>query len=154
MSYTLYVLAHTDHQKTYVGITNNLQRRIRQHNQELVGGARYTTANKANGTWYYYALVHDLEKREALRLEWRMHHRRSRRGRTPIEKRLNTLKNLNLQYELCSSHALDASPVNSQAQPRGLSHAVGHNAGVDDPNGLVTTVDSPEVQIDEVVPGS
>jgi putative endonuclease len=29
----------------YCGITNNLKKRIKQHNGELVGGAKYTRAN-------------------------------------------------------------------------------------------------------------
>lgn len=45
-NYVVYVLVNTIHNKTYIGITNNTIRRLRQHNGELVGGAKYTTSNK------------------------------------------------------------------------------------------------------------
>lgn len=37
-----YALQHTTSNKSYTGQTNNFQRRIRQHNGEIKGGARYT----------------------------------------------------------------------------------------------------------------
>jgi predicted GIY-YIG superfamily endonuclease len=40
---------------TYAGYTVDLKRRLRQHNGELVGGAR-STANK--GPWSYFAVLH------------------------------------------------------------------------------------------------
>ena len=39
MDYNLYLLKHTKHNKTYLGITNNTKRRLRQHNCEIKGGA-------------------------------------------------------------------------------------------------------------------
>ena len=191
MSYILYVLAHTQHQKTYVGITNNPQRRLRQHNQELVGGARYTTSFKGDGEWYYYAKVHGLDKSTALSHERKMHSRRYIQGKTPIERRINKLNKLNLQYELCNelcyrndhvavsfvseqsspdspsqsdlkSQALESclsnspsqSDLKSQALESCLSNSPSHNSRIDDADGLVTTVDPPIVEVDEVVPSS
>lgn len=63
--------------QTYVGVTNDMKRRLRQHNGEIKGGARYTTLNKKRGKlgrWALAFLVTGFEKRsDALKLEWRLH---------------------------------------------------------------------------------
>lgn len=63
--------------QTYVGVTNDMKRRLRQHNGEIKGGARYTTLNKHRGTlgrWTLAFLVTGFTKRsDALKLEWRLH---------------------------------------------------------------------------------
>lgn len=41
--FVCYALAHRSLRRTYTGQTNNFARRLRQHNGELRGGARYTT---------------------------------------------------------------------------------------------------------------
>lgn len=43
--WTLYLISSGD--RTYIGVTTNLTRRIRQHNREIVGGAKAT----AGRTW-------------------------------------------------------------------------------------------------------
>jgi predicted GIY-YIG superfamily endonuclease len=54
--------------KTYVGMTNNLQRRLRQHNCEIAGGAKYTHGH----TWIRMCYVSGFpDKIGALRFEWR-----------------------------------------------------------------------------------
>jgi predicted GIY-YIG superfamily endonuclease len=72
-----YILTNTterDKNRTYIGYTNNIERRIRQHNQELVGGARYTH-KFGNKSWEIYALVYGLpNKINALSLEWKLKH--------------------------------------------------------------------------------
>lgn len=59
---------------TYIGYTINIVRRLRQHNGELVGGARFTTMHgPAKGmVWRVVALVTapDLDHRRGLSLEW------------------------------------------------------------------------------------
>ncbi len=58
--------------QTYNGSTNDLKRRIRQHNGELVGGAK-STSNK--GPWEYLAVISGFEShKEALSCEWRIKH--------------------------------------------------------------------------------
>ena len=41
MSYVVYVLLCADN-TLYTGITNNIAKRLRQHNGEIKGGAKYT----------------------------------------------------------------------------------------------------------------
>jgi predicted GIY-YIG superfamily endonuclease len=55
--------------RTYAGVTNNILRRIRQHNGEISGGA---CATKTTRPWELYAIVHGFgeDKRRALRCEW------------------------------------------------------------------------------------
>ena len=63
--------------RTYIGATVDLRRRLRQHNGELVGGARRTSA----GTWSVALYVSGFhEWRDALRFEyaWRRACRRPR----------------------------------------------------------------------------
>lgn len=58
--------------QTYNGSTNDLKRRIRQHNGELVGGAKST---KNKGPWEYLAVISGFEShKEALSCEWRIKH--------------------------------------------------------------------------------
>lgn len=40
--WTCYALSSSDSKRSYTGQTNNFERRLRQHNGELKGGARYT----------------------------------------------------------------------------------------------------------------
>lgn len=55
--------------RTYAGVTNNVLKRIRQHNGEISGGA---CATKTTRPWELYAIVHDFgaDKRRAMRFEW------------------------------------------------------------------------------------
>lgn len=94
-NYLVYLLKHTKHNCTYVGITNNLNRRIRQHNGELVGGAKYTTNKKQDGEWIVYGTINGLEKRQSLSLEKKIQIRsRKTKGSTPLDRRLNCIAKL------------------------------------------------------------
>ena len=93
-NWSLYLLENTDNKYTYLGVTVNIQRRIRQHNGELVGGAKYTSNHKSNGIWILKTLVNDLTKSEALSYERIIKNKRRKgKGKTPLEKR-NYLINL------------------------------------------------------------
>jgi predicted GIY-YIG superfamily endonuclease len=61
--------------RTYVGVTNCIGRRIRQHNGHLAGGARSTTAFRP---WFVHSLFQMPTRREALSLEWQIKHKRRR----------------------------------------------------------------------------
>ena len=71
-SYVCYCLQSVTTNKTYVGVTNNLQRRFRQHNGELKGGAKYTSTG---GPWTLAMLVGPFGTyQHALHFEWHWKH--------------------------------------------------------------------------------
>jgi predicted GIY-YIG superfamily endonuclease len=92
-NYICYLLVSECSNKTYVGITNNLQRRIKQHNGSLSGGAKYTCSGKP---WKVYGYVKGFgaDKSSALKFEWRWKFLSKNGKGTPIERRLKCLENL------------------------------------------------------------
>ena len=103
-NYLVYILKHTEHNKTYVGITNNLPRRIRQHNGELVGGARYTTMNRLEGSWIIHGTINGLTKHLALSFEKKIKLRsRKCKGENPLEKRLRAIELVLSEYNLAQN---------------------------------------------------
>ena len=98
-NYLVYLLKNTTNNCTYIGCTNNSQRRIRQHNGDLVGGAKYTKINKKDGKWFYYGQILKLEKKQALSIEKKIQIRsRKTKGSTPLNKRLNCINKLLEEY--------------------------------------------------------
>ena len=80
-----YILRNTQSQYshlTYNGSTNDPRRRLRQHNEEIAGGARYTHGR--GGGWEIYALVTGfVDHKNALSCEWRIKHTNGRPGKRP-----------------------------------------------------------------------
>jgi predicted GIY-YIG superfamily endonuclease len=84
--------------KTYIGSTVDIDRRIRQHNGIIKGGAKYTR----NGIWNYYCVLFDLNhsKRSALSDEWHLKHIKfktksysnTKNIKLPIKKRIYALE--------------------------------------------------------------
>ena len=76
--YSVYILSvYGKGNLRYVGMTNNFARRIRQHNQYLKGGARYT--RRCQG-WYPVCIIDGFRnKREAMQCEWAVKHKNRRR---------------------------------------------------------------------------
>lgn len=108
MDYIVYLLINSSNQYTYLGITNNSERRIRQHNGEIKGGAKYTRMKKYNGIWKYYAKISNLTKSEALSLERTAKNlRKKAKGKNPIEKRLDVLLPLLDKYPNSKLNILD-----------------------------------------------
>ena len=57
---------------TYVGMTNDFLHRIRQHNGEIKGGAKYTSRKK---NWYPILIIDGFtDKKSACQCEWKMKH--------------------------------------------------------------------------------
>ncbi len=72
MSFFVYLLLSSDN-STYVGATVELDRRLRQHNKEIKGGAHATGAKVLKGeTWIRAAHVEGFpDWQSALQFEWR-----------------------------------------------------------------------------------
>lgn len=73
---------HDPHKnRTYNGFTNKPNRRIRQHNCEITGGAKYTK-KYGNSSWEIYALLTGFpNSQNALQCEWRIKHPNNKRKR-------------------------------------------------------------------------
>lgn len=100
MDYIIYLIVNNSNNCTYVGITNNPERRIRQHNGEIVGGAKYTKNKKNNGIWSYYGFILGCEKHEALSIEKKIHiYSKKTYGKTALEKRINCINKLLLENQ-------------------------------------------------------
>lgn len=83
-NYYCYILRNThnpDKNRTYNGFTVNPKNRLRQHNGELVGGARYTK-RFGSSSWEIYALVKGFPNQvNALQCEWRIKHPTNKKRR-------------------------------------------------------------------------
>jgi predicted GIY-YIG superfamily endonuclease len=89
MTWYCYMLVAMDGSRTYVGATVDPARRLRQHNGELVGGARAT----AGRSWRRQYLIGGFEdERAALRFEWRWKYlTRQAPGDSWLERRAHAL---------------------------------------------------------------
>ena len=98
MSFHVYLLLSSDN-CTYVGATVDLDRRLRQHNKEIKGGAFATGAKVQKGeTWIRAAHVEGFpDWQAALQFEWRwkqLSRKINGTGIKPLEKRMIALKQL------------------------------------------------------------
>ena len=96
MGYVCYIIASHDRRRTYAGSTNNLVRRIKQHDRKIVGGARATTGFAPS---QLLAVVRGFgsSRVDALRFEWRLKSHRNwfknlRRISNPILRREKLLE--------------------------------------------------------------
>ena len=80
-------------QRTYVGVTPDLDRRLEQHNGQRAGGAKATQGR----TWTRVCHVQGFpDHRAALQFEWRWKQlsRPPRQSGTPLQRRLRGLQTL------------------------------------------------------------
>jgi structure-specific endonuclease subunit SLX1 len=98
MSHVYLLLATPFKQATYVGATIDLDRRLRQHNKEIKGGAHATSVRVVNGdTWIRAAHVSGFpDWQAALQFEWRWKQitRKLPTNMKPLERRMLALKQL------------------------------------------------------------
>jgi predicted GIY-YIG superfamily endonuclease len=100
---------------TYIGATVNLDKRIRQHNKEIKGGAKATSMKVEQGeVWKYICYVENFPNyNEALKFEWRWKQisrliQKSNTKINPREKRFEALKKL-LNLDRSTSKAIPYS---------------------------------------------
>ena len=107
----VYLLESSSKRTTYVGATVNLERRLRQHNKELSGGAHATGAKVARGeTWRRACHVTGFPTwQAALQFEWRFKQLTRREpssaAQTPLERRQAALQKL-LSFPQSTSKAI------------------------------------------------
>ena len=108
MSFFVYLLESSD-KATYVGATVDLNRRLRQHNKEIKGGAHATSAKVLKGeTWHRVCHVAGFpDWPAALQFEWRWKQlsRKLPAAMLPVERRKKALEQL-LALERPTSKAL------------------------------------------------
>jgi predicted GIY-YIG superfamily endonuclease len=107
MPFFVYLLLCSDN-STYIGATIDLERRLRQHNKEIKGGAFATEAKVSNGQiWVRVAHVANFpDWQSALQFEWRWKQlsRRISLSVNPLHRRMIALKQL-LKLERPTSKA-------------------------------------------------
>lgn len=87
---------------TYIGSTIDPDRRLRQHNRELAGGAKAT--GRAEGWKRICCVTGFPDERSALQFEWKWKHSSKKKRGSPLEKRLLALEDL-LNSEQSTSNA-------------------------------------------------
>ena len=105
----VYFLMSTDG-STYIGATIDLNRRLRQHNGEIKGGAKRTTMKVAKGeTWQRVCYVGGFpDWTAALQFEWRwkqISRKKQYLKNTPFERRMLALNEL-VNLERATSKAI------------------------------------------------
>lgn len=97
MSYYVYLLISTNG-ATYVGSTIDLERRLRQHNGDIKGGAKRTTNLVSSGEkWERKCYISGFPTwNSALQFEWRWKQltRKIKNNTKPIDKRMTALNTL------------------------------------------------------------
>jgi predicted GIY-YIG superfamily endonuclease len=98
MSFVYLLLATPKRNATYVGATVDLERRLRQHNKEIKGGAMATSIKVEKGdTWIRAAYVQGFpDWQAALQFEWRWKQlsRKLPAKMDPLLRRMTALKEL------------------------------------------------------------
>ena len=86
-----YLLKSSVCNRTYIGATNNFKKRIRQHNGEIKGGAKYTYSNRP---WKPVCLVYGFkDNSHALCFEWRVKRKQVNNKFKTVYLKNNRIKN-------------------------------------------------------------
>ena len=99
----VYLLQDTKKQRTYVGATLDLDRRLLQHNQVQSGGAKATSGRTWTRAGHVTGFPH---QRAALQFEWKWKNLTKKEVGSPLERRVKALLVL-LNSEQSTSKAID-----------------------------------------------
>ena len=70
-NWSCYIIKNNNY--TYVGVSNNVEKRLRAHNAEISGGAKYTTSKGKN--WKHICIINGFPtKIESMQFEWALKH--------------------------------------------------------------------------------
>ena len=106
--YICYLLS-MNRRYSYIGVTCDIKRRLRQHNGEIKGGAKYTSSKLNEGTWTNIMYVEGFPSYQAaLQFEWRW--KRASKGKVDIRDRIH------LRLKVLAD-TLDLEKVTRAAEP-------------------------------------
>ena len=95
MDWKFYVIYNNNY--SYAGVTPDLGRRIRKHNQEISGGAKYT--KMIGPGWQYLCQVHGFKNKiDALKFEWSVKHCAPRKNVGIVNRVKKLITTLNKEY--------------------------------------------------------
>ena len=108
-NWNLYLLSNAKTSNTYLGVTTDPSRRLRQHNGEISGGARAT--RNFGKHWRIRLVVPFLTKSEALSIERTCKNKRRKgKGKTPLERRINIIHTI-VEQNRCLTFSHPLSPI-------------------------------------------
>ena len=85
--WTVYIIKNK--RSTYVGASPDPHKRLRKHNGELCGGARYT--KRIGHGWTHVCIVYGFDKIQALQFEWAVKHAKVPGVKNGVNYRINQL---------------------------------------------------------------
>ena len=98
---------------TYVGVSNNVKKRLRAHNCEIKGGAKYTTS-KGPG-WKHICVIHGFPtKIESMQFEWALKHVPPRNAGGIINRIKKFKKLLHKEKWTSKSHLSEKMPLTKE----------------------------------------
>ena len=90
--YIVYLLVNYSNQRTYLGVTENLEKKIREHNNYKINKIPYTKKYKEKGIWICCLKIANLFRYEALSIERLVKNKRMGNKDTYfLKKRLNSI---------------------------------------------------------------
>ena len=95
MDWKVYIIYNQNY--SYCGATPDIEKRLRKHNQEIPGGAKYTRSKGPN--WNYICYIEGFkEKKDALKFEWSVKHCSPRKETGVLNRVKKVIKTLNKEY--------------------------------------------------------